>query len=126
MTYSGDTPEIIDKKMLYGEAIESMKKNREWREKLAEKATYKALDIPMDPSDVAIRTNQTNVQGLGWKELATIGAIGLGGGALGYAALKPGPPPQPPAAVAPANPGPVQDRDTDTTGEYDIEWDRPK
>lgn len=128
MTFSGDTPEIINKKMLYGEFTEAMKANREWREKLAEKASHKALDIPMD-SALGINTNTTNVSGIGWKEMAVVGggllgATGLGLGA--YAALKPGPPPQPPAAVAPANPGPAQDRDTDTTGEYDIEWDKSK
>lgn len=62
------------KQALYGNYLAG----QQWRQKLAKKATHMALDIPED--DVQI-TNQ-NQTGMGWKELATIGAVMLG---LGWA-----------------------------------------
>ena len=73
--------------------------NAIWRDKLARRATYKALDIPED--DVNIATSHKS--GMGWKELAVIGATGLGAAGIYGVASKPET--NPPAAVAPANPG---------------------
>ena len=60
---------MIDKKALYGR----FQDGQDRRQKFALKAAHKALDIAED--DVQITTTQS---GFGWKELAVIGAIGLG------------------------------------------------
>ena len=63
----------IDKQALYG----WWHKAQEWQDKLHRKAAHKALDIE---DDVSVNsTTQTN-SGIGWKELAVIGAILLAGG----------------------------------------------
>lgn len=71
---SSDVP---DKSHLYGK----FQKNADAREKLAMKAAYKSLDIAED--DMEINSSKvTNVNGIGWKELVVIAAIGLGGTGL--------------------------------------------
>lgn len=56
-----------------GEQLSASEKRATWRSNLAKKATYKALEIPLeDGIGVSV------VNGLGWKEIAAIGAISLG------------------------------------------------
>lgn len=125
MTNSSGDADIINKRMLYGEFTDSMRENRTWRERLAEKASHKALDIAMDPPPFGINT--VNKTGIGLPGILGVGAIAAGS-VLGGAYLAKDDPAtiQPPAPIVqPANPGaPAIDRDTDTTGEYDIGWDR--
>lgn len=112
--------ELIDKQYAYGDYRDAEKANWMWREKLAEKVAHKSVDIPMD-NQMAIQADNrtTNVQGMGWKELAAIGALGLGG-ILGYGAVTKPTIVQPPAAaVAPAAP---QQNFNDTDTKYDIRW----
>lgn len=118
----------IDNEMLYHEYTDSVHSEQRIateRWELQKEVLKKQFNLPHAPRNAGNMdiTNQTQ-NGMGWKELAVIGAGLLGAGGIGYLALKPAAPPtQPPAAVAPANPGqPADDRDTDTTGEYDIEW----
>lgn len=77
-------------------------KNQDWRSKLEEKAAHKALDIPEDDV-VKSKRIETNYNGLGFRELAVIGMLGL----VGYMALKDSPAPAPAPAYV--------DTDTDTS-----------
>ncbi len=63
-----------------------------WTDRLARRATHKAMDIPDDGFHVN--------NGLGWKELAILGAFGLGAYHL---ATRPTPSPVP-AVTAPVAP----------------------
>ncbi len=61
---------MVDKQALYGEFIAGQK----WRQKLAEKLTYKAVDVP---EDVGVQIS--NTRGFGWKEIVAAGVFGLSG-----------------------------------------------
>ena len=76
---SKDTPSDVHAATIYPRWTA----NAIWRDKLAEKATKKALDIPDD--DVNINTRS----GMTWKELAVLGVIALGCTALAGDALRP-------------------------------------
>jgi hypothetical protein len=65
---SGDLP---DKDFLYGK----YQAKRDWRNRLASKLAHKSLDIDED-EDVNVDNSRI---GIGWKELAVIGLMGLGG-----------------------------------------------
>ena len=58
--------ELPDKQYLYGRYMDA----EDWRQKLHKKLTHKSLDIPED-DDVHVDNSKT---GLGWKELAVLGA----------------------------------------------------
>jgi hypothetical protein len=111
----------IDKMMLWGEYIQS-ERNSQWRERVAEKMTLKGLDLALDPPDINVAPDNSQdhrtVNGIGWKEMAVLGGLGLGG-LLGVGALlKPQQPPvQPPAVVSP-----VVDTDTDTDSSVKLQW----
>lgn len=64
-------------KGVYDNFNEGMK----WRQRLAEKATYKALDIP-ESEGIGVTVNRNITRGMGWRELGVIGAIVLGGAML--------------------------------------------
>ena len=90
MASSNDT--LPDKEYLYGE----FQRRQRWRDRLAQKLAYKAVDIPED-EDVNV-----NVQnGIGWKGMAVIAGALLGGGWLVAAALQS--PTSPPAPMSPAD-----------------------
>jgi hypothetical protein len=93
-------------------------RSQRWREELAKKASYKALDIPDD--DMHINVNK----GIGAKELAIMGLMGFGAGGLsfGLGQWMNGGSQTPPAVLAPAQPGasPFRDTDTDTYNEYEL------
>lgn len=61
----------IDKQGLWGWWHDSL----QWKDKLQKRAVHKALDIPESEE----MQNVGNKIGMGWKELAVIGAILLGG-----------------------------------------------
>jgi hypothetical protein len=89
---SDSTPDV-DKNALWG----WWRSNAAWREKLDRKMAHKALDIPEgDPVNIK--------QGIGWKELAVIGAMILGSGGLMAYLIKPTAPVQPPVAMQPTDP----------------------
>lgn len=71
MAESKDMP---DKKYLYGNYQES----DDWRQRLHRKLAHKSLDIGMD-DDVNVDNSRV---GLGWKELAVIAGMLLGGTAI--------------------------------------------
>lgn len=79
----------VDKQGLFGWWHKSIK----WQDDLHRRACHRALDMPED--DMNIRT------GLGWKELAVIGAMVLGAGGLGIwgTSTPETPQPQPPATA---------------------------
>lgn len=52
-----------------------------WKDQLHRKASHKALGIP-EGEDLQVTNANQSQNGLGWKELAVIGATALGGGAL--------------------------------------------
>ncbi len=109
----------IDKMALWGEFIQA-ERNAQWREKAAEKYTYKVLDMAPDPPELNIAPTTDNRQqhnnGIGWKELAAIGGIGIAG-LFGINAMNK--PEQPPAPVV--QPAPV-DKDTDTDSSVKLRW----
>ena len=70
--------------------------NQRWRDRLARKGAHKALDIPDGGTHIST--------GLGWKELAVLGALGIGAYHL---ANQPTPPTTPVPAVAAPVPGPL-------------------
>lgn len=90
--------------------------NATWRDKLHKRAAHKALDIDEEPMISADRQT-INYGGLGWKEMAVLGALGLGGLAM-FRGREPAPAATPPAAVQPAEPThtapPFNDTDTVT------------
>lgn len=53
----------------------------DWKNNLHKKTVHKALNIPMD-DDVQVTNTTQNSQGFGWKELAVLAALGLGGAAI--------------------------------------------
>lgn len=68
------TPEI-DKQQLYG----VFERGREWRESLWKKVLHKSLDIGEDDmGDVNAPKTTSISNGLGWRELAVLGLLGLG------------------------------------------------
>lgn len=116
--------DIIDKQALWGDFRDAERQNREWREKLANKAAHKALDIPLDGPGLGVHVTKNESTGLGWKELVAFGGIGLAG-LLGYGALqKPAAQQVPPAIVQPLPPPPHTPdfKDTDTNTKYDLRW----
>lgn len=105
--HSEDTPVDIDKEVLYGEYLRSSR----WRDDLHRKAAHKALDIGEEEMIDASR--RTTIQGIGWKEIAVVGALALG--AWGIYTWQQRPPVLPPAAT-----------DTDSWIEYSGEkWIPP-
>lgn len=72
-----DTNTGIDTNALYGRYQEK----EDWRNNLHKKTVHKALNIPMD-DDVQVTNTTTNSAGFGWKELAVLAALGLGGAAI--------------------------------------------
>ena len=68
-------------------------RNQVWRDKLAERASHKALNIAPDDMEINTRTQS----GMGWKELAVIGGALLGG----WWMMNGTPGTEPPAAVTP-------------------------
>lgn len=66
-----------DKNDLYGQ----YRKHENWKHALHRRAVHKALDM-MPEDDVNIDASRQSTSGLGWKELAVIGALGLGGTGL--------------------------------------------
>ena len=44
-------------------------RNADWRDNLEKRATHKALDIPEDDVNISVQ------KGMGWKELAIVGAL---------------------------------------------------
>ena len=92
----------VDQNYLYG----FWKKSAQWRDSLHRRMSHKALDIP---DEDMIEANRINV-GIGWKEMAVVGALGLGAWWL----LSDKPDATPPAAV---------DTDTDTQYGFDIGGD---
>ena len=125
-TGSGSTG--IDKQALYGDYRDHERLRLWWQGRLHRKATHKALDIP-DDEDMNISTSSTS--GLGWKELLSIGTIGLVGIGLllwGFTALtrptaptivQPNPPhvfqQSPPVVNVPQGPAPVVNVQQDKT-----------
>ena len=65
---SGDLP---DKEFLYGK----YQAKRDWRNRLASKLAHKSLDID---EDEGVNVDNSRI-GIGWKELAVLGLMGLGG-----------------------------------------------
>ncbi len=65
----------IDTNQLYGRYED--KEN--WQNKLHKKTIHKALNIPMDDD---VNVTNTSSSGFGWKELAVLAALGLGGAAI--------------------------------------------
>ena len=90
---STSSVDLPDKGYLYG----NFQKVLDWQCKLFRKASHKALDIPDDDMDLNVRN------GMGWKELAVVGAMVLGAawGAKYFAVPES---PAPPAVTVPATP----------------------
>lgn len=124
-TIEGTEVEDVDKDFLYGEFADGEELKRQlqwsrlkptgWREKLAEKAAHKSLDIARDldeVDDMEIRSNTstTNHNGVSLRDLLL---IGLAGGGLWLFANRP--------TVEPAKP-PV---DTDTVNINRLEFAEP-
>jgi hypothetical protein len=99
---SSTAPPPVDKEFLFGE----FNRNARWRDKLARKGAFKALDMVDDEMEINV------TKGMGWRELAIL-ALGLIGAAAAWRALQP-PAGSPPAAAA-------ADTDTDTVGKYDFD-----
>lgn len=100
MSDGPNSPEV-DKESRYGKFLDSMR----WKARLDEKLAHMALDIPMDHG-----TKVTKIikNGLGWKELAVAGGLGLGVYALAT---------REPPAISPPTPAVAadyQDADTNT------------
>jgi len=93
--YSSDAPTDIDPAVIYREWT----RNSRWRDKLHERAAHKALDIPEDGE----MNNVGNRSGMGWKELAVIGAMvaGTGYGVAQFNNSNVTTEPAPPVASAP-------------------------
>lgn len=89
-----------DKETLWGWWREANK----WQQSLHRKATHKALDIPDDMGD--IEANKVINSGMGWKELAVLGGLGLGGLYVVNDKGEQVPLTPPPAVVQPAQPIP--------------------
>ncbi len=91
---SSSSTEVPDKGYLYGKFQQVL----DWQDKLCRKASHKALDIPTDDMDLNVKN------GLGWKELAVVGAMVLGAiGVTNYFTVPQQGPPTPPAAVSPVD-----------------------
>lgn len=77
------------------------------RQRLMDKATHKALNIPYEGDGVRVNTHI--VKGMGWKEMAIIGGLllGMGGLGLGFAAISQREEPSPPPPSAQAQPATV-------------------
>ncbi len=84
---------------------DNFNQGQKWRQRLAEKATYKALDIP-ESDGIGVTVNRNVTRGIGWRELGVVGAIVLGGAML----LKPG------AEVSPTTPS------TPADSEYEVRF----
>ena len=110
--------DLIDKQALWGDFRDAERQNREWREKLANKAAHKALDIPLDGPGLGVNVTKNESTGISWKEIAAVGGLGLGG-LLGWNALHDRPQPTPPAPVVQPAPN---FKDTDTDTKYDLRW----
>lgn len=76
--------------------LEHYDRTMRWHDELSRRFTKRSLDIPDDEMN-----NVGNKTGMGWKELAVIGALILGGGALSAHFL--GDKAAPPAVVAPVD-----------------------
>jgi len=79
--------------MLYG----VFQKSEDWRNRLHRKLAHKSLDIA-DTEDVNVDNSRI---GMGWKELAVLGALGLGGFHLYGKQTSPTPPPTPAQQASP-------------------------
>lgn len=66
-----ESPPEVDKEEQYGEFM----KQERWKNRLSRKLAHKAVDIADDDP----MNNVGNKSGMGWKELAVIGAIVMGG-----------------------------------------------
>jgi hypothetical protein len=82
----------------------------DWKDALHKKAAHKSLDIPDDMGDINAPKTMVSNNGLGFRELLAIGALGLGGFyMLGDRGQEPSAQPVPPPAAV--------DTDTDTSTE---------
>lgn len=65
-----ESPLEVDKEQQYGEFM----KQERWKDRLSRKLAHKAVDIADDDP----MNNVGNKSGMGWKELAVVGAIVVG------------------------------------------------
>lgn len=99
---SSPVSDVPDKNTLWG----WWREGNAWQQQLHRRASHKALDIPEDMGD--IQANKSITSGMGWKELAVLGALGIGGYQVTQNTTQnAAPPATPPAAVA----GELLDRD---------------
>lgn len=116
--------QMIDKDYLYGKFQSSVDREvaaREeaqlWRERVAEMAARKALDLPIDRNSPGLNTgiNVHNGVKFGWKELLAIGGLGIAGMGtyLHYTQ------PQTPTVIEQPK---VDHVDTDTDTSFDVQW----
>jgi hypothetical protein len=118
---------LINKAELYGDFLEDIRQRREntaWREKSAQMAVHKSLNMPMPTEGNGFQMwKDDSKSGLDWKGIAAIGAVGI----ASILALRGGNPLPPSNSVSvqqPAAPAqPHEDQDTDTT--LDLNW-RPE
>lgn len=78
----------IDKEGLYGrfQAPEDYKvfqqlRKRDWMDELYRRLVHKSVDepLPMEEEDMGVNVTNKRVQGIGWKELAVLGLMVMGG-----------------------------------------------
>lgn len=123
-----DTSELedVDKKFLYSQYEDGERRRRErlgkgsWREKLAEKAAHKSLDIARDGDAEEMEINaprQTTVNGLTARDLMAMAGIG---GAIWVGSLFANK--QPATKAEPSKPAMV---DTDTVNRHRLEFAEP-
>ena len=73
MATNGTEPTI--KEQLYGWWYDSVKS----KDRIYNRAVQKALDLPEDMGDINAPKTVSTKTGMGWQEIAAMGALGLGG-----------------------------------------------
>lgn len=99
-------PAPVNEDQLYGEFL----KNMRWRDRLARRATHKALNMTDEDMNISVRNGMT------WRELLVIAGLAtslLAGGLAGLNQMLKKDPPPPQAPVQ-------QGTDTDTNTLYDF------
>lgn len=109
MSVASDSPMDVNQQDSHGEYLRAERwqdatdrKHEEWRDELEKKMRHKALNIPIgrarETDDVNV-DNRRTWTGIGWKELAVLGGLGLGGLGIFKFSDREEPPSPPPAAA---------------------------
>lgn len=106
-TTNGIEPEAGIKEQLYGMWTNSVAR----KDRIHEMGIRKALDLPEDMGDVNAPKTVTTKTGMGWQEIAAMGALGLGGLYLYNDQQTTQQPPAPPPAAVASDSVPLEDRE---------------